>query len=101
MTLLARFRMTDSANGVSGTDRATTTDFDFAVPVTCQGTALPTVGSTCSADTSANAVVAGSVSGGSDAIVQVFRIRLDDAGLDGIPGNGDDQLAEQQGVFVP
>jgi hypothetical protein len=101
MTLLARFRMTDSANGASGTDRATTIDFDFAVPVDCQGTALPTVGSTCSTNTSANAVVAGSASEGSDAIVQVFRIRLNDAGVDGIRGNGDDTLFEQQGVFVP
>jgi hypothetical protein len=101
MTLLARFRMTDSANGVSGTDRGTTTDFDFAVPVVCQGTALPTVGSTCAANTSANAVVPGSATEGSNAIVQVFRIRLNDAGVDGISGNVDDQFFEQQGVFVP
>ena len=59
MTLYARFRFTDLSNGGSGSDPGTATDFDFAVPVDCAATPSGSVGSTCSANTSADAVTPG------------------------------------------
>jgi hypothetical protein len=59
------------------------------------------VGSSCAADTSADALMPGAIKEGADANVQVFRLRLTDSGPNGVRGDSDDQLFEQQGIFVP
>jgi hypothetical protein len=38
---------------------------------------------------------------GKQAVVSVYRVRLNDSGADGIRGNGDDQNFAQQGLFKP
>ena len=43
----------------------------------------------------------GSVSAGRRAIVQLFRVKATDSGPDGVLGNADDKLFEQQGIFSP
>jgi hypothetical protein len=96
----ARFRITDRANGFGGVS-ATTTDLQFAVPLDCQPSGSPTVGSTCATTTSADAVMPGFAEEGRAAIIQQFRIQVYDAGQDGVPQNADDRLLAQQGVFVP
>lgn len=100
VTYTARLRITDSNNGALATDPGTTTDLDFPVPVNCTTTVGPE-GSSCAVNTTANAVSPGAVKEGKDMVVQIFRARLSDAGTDGILGNSDDKLFEQQGLFVP
>jgi hypothetical protein len=100
VTYNARLRVTDSNNGALSTDPGTTTDLDFPVPVNCTTTVGPE-GSACAVNTTANAVSPGAVKEGKDMVVQVFRSRLSDAGPDGVIGNVDDKLFEQQGFFVP
>jgi hypothetical protein len=100
LTYNARLRITDSNNGAFPVDPATSTDLDFPVPVDCT-TTVGTDGSTCTANTSANAVSPGTVIEGRDMIIQVFRARLSDAGPNGIQGDSDDKLFETQGFFVP
>jgi hypothetical protein len=100
MTLLTRLRITDMASGASGTDPATTTDTDFAVPVSCAPTAGP-AGSDCSVHTSADALTPGTVGEGRRSVLQAFRLRVNDSGPNGVRADGDDRLFEQQGVFIP
>jgi plastocyanin len=100
-TLTEKLRLTDSLNGASLTDPATTTDFDFPVPADCAPTADPTVGSACSVSTSADAVTPGTIKEGRDMIMQVFRARLNDSGTNGTRADADDRVFAQQGIFVP
>jgi Tol biopolymer transport system component len=101
MTLTARVRITDLLNGTSETSPGTVTDLDLAAPVDCAGTASPAVGATCTANTSADAVIPGIVKEGKSAVVQIFRLRLIDSGPDGVRGNSDDRLFATQGLFNP
>jgi hypothetical protein len=34
-------------------------------------------------------------------VVQVFRVRVNDSGADGVRGNADDVLFAQQGIYIP
>jgi WD40 repeat protein len=103
LTLVARLRMTDARNGPSQTDSATATEIDFSAPVACFPTASTTIGSTCSANTSADALMPGAFTGGGQAVLQLFRVRVDDSGPNNVyeGGAGDDRLLLQQGIFSP
>lgn len=94
-----RLRITDSANGYGG-GAATATDLDFGYFVDCTPTA-GAEGSSCTASTSANAVVPGSIVEQKSTVIQVFRVRLYDSGPNALIGDGDDRLFAHQGVFVP
>jgi hypothetical protein len=100
-TLITRLRFTDRANGGSGSDPATSTDLDFSVPVVCTATVDTAVGSTCDLDTTADAVMAGLIKENKATVLQTFRFRLNDAGVNGIRGDSDDKIFSTQGVFVP
>ena len=100
MTAVTRLRFTDKANGYGGLP-ATATEYDFRVPIDCASTSDPSVGSSCSASTTANALVPGLVQEQRQTIVQAFRVRVDDAGNNGVPGDSDDRIFATQGVFVP
>jgi hypothetical protein len=101
MTLTPRFRATDIANGPSQADSATSVDQSFAVPVNCASTPDPAVGATCAASTTADALTPGSIKEGKQAVLQLFRVRLDDSGPNGVRGDSDDRLFAQQGFYVP
>jgi len=107
MTSVFRLRITDLQNcgpaPCTGpyTDAGTTTDLDFSIPVGCTTTSNPSIGATCGANTTANAIVAGSVRGSRRSVLQVFRVRVNDAGVNGVQGDGDDVLFAQQGIFIP
>jgi hypothetical protein len=101
MTLAQRFRITDLSNGSSQNDPATTTDFDFRVPVSCSSMPDPAVGSTCSVNTSADSISPDTIRESRRAVFQIFRLRVEDAGEDGVPGNADDKIFAHQGIFVP
>jgi Tol biopolymer transport system component len=100
LTAVTRLRLTDKANGYGGLP-ATATEYDFKVPIDCSSTPDPTVGSTCSANTTANTLVPGLIQEQRQAIVQAFRVRIDDSGANGVRGDSDDRIFATQGVFVP
>jgi len=88
-------RITDHFNAASGgdplTDSATVEDTPFKFDVPCTATSEDS-GSTCMVDTSANALVPGSVRDGDRAVWELGAVGLYDA------GGG---LFATQGVFVP
>jgi hypothetical protein len=100
LTLVAKWRITDLRNGTTGTGAGTAADLDFSVPVNCTATA-GTEGANCIAGTSADALTPGSILEGKATVVSTFRLRVNDAGADGVRGNADDRLFLQQGYYVP
>src|SRR5438132_634841 len=80
---------------------ATATEYDFKVPIDCSSTVDPSIGSTCSANTTANALVPGLIQEQRQTVVQAFRVRIDDSGANGVRGDSDDRIFMTQGVFVP
>jgi hypothetical protein len=104
----ATIRITDNFNNDPGpppgpfTDHATVVDIPFPVPATCANTGNTNVGGLCSANTSANATVAGAVKDGKRAVVEVGQISITDGGPDGLNGTAaGNTLAFIQGIFIP
>jgi hypothetical protein len=94
-------QLTDKDNTPSP-GAATTQKFPFEVTGTCVPTDDTTVGSVCSASTSANALVAGTVKGGFRAIWQFDQVNVFDGGADELAvTSSDNTLFATQGVFVP
>jgi len=100
VTLVYRLRVSDSDNGSSQTDPATVSDVDFQVPANCAPVPGPQ-GATCDVSTSADAVLPGVIKEGKDMVLQTFRVRVTDAGLNGTPGDSDDRSFAMQGIYVP
>lgn len=101
LSLVLRLRITDSQNEPSLRDPGTTTDLDFSVPVDCVATPAAGQGSDCDVNTTADAVNPGVITEGATSVVSAFRVRVVDSGTNGLPGDGDDRLFAQQGVFSP
>jgi hypothetical protein len=100
-TLVTRLRLTDRANGASGADPGTATDFDLSVPFACTPTADPALGSACALDTSLDAVTPGAIKENKASVVQIFRLRLNDSGPNGVRGDSDDRLFASEGIYIP
>ena len=100
VSLVSKLRITDFLNGPQLIDQATASDLDFPVPIECTPTADPSVGSSCNVATSANATVFGSIQSGAATMMQMFRVRLNDSGSNGVLGDGDDRAFSQQGLYV-
>jgi len=98
MTEIATIRMTDS---YSSDGPATVADFAFAIPMDCVTTADTTIGSTCSVNTTMNAITPGAVKNGKGAVLELKELQVYDQGADGIRGNGDDKVFEAQGFLEP
>src|SRR5439155_14800697 len=86
-TLVSKLRITDYANTTPGALCApttscpgTVTDSEFPIPVTCVPTADPTLGSSCTGASSADAVVPGSILEYRAMHMETFRVRVNDAG---------------------
>jgi Tol biopolymer transport system component len=108
MTMAARLRITDKRScappGCTGPyyRPATTADFDISVPLSCVDTVPVAIGATCSVNTSADAVTAGAaIKESRQTVINLFRIRVIDAGVDLITGNADDKLFAMEGAFIP
>jgi hypothetical protein len=100
----ATIRISDHWNAVAaggGPDAATVVDIPFPVPATCANTASTAEGGLCTANTSANAVVPGSVKDAKRAIVEVGQITITDGGPDGQNATTPNTLFEVQGIFIP
>jgi hypothetical protein len=97
----ATIRISDHYNGPSLTEAATVVDIPFPVGATCAISGATNVGSTCTANTSANAVVPGSVKDTQRAVVEVGQLQISDGGADGVTSTADNTLFEVQGIFIP
>ena len=100
----ATIRISDHWNAVApggGPDAATVIDIPFPVGATCANTASTAEGGLCTANTSANTVVPGSVKTGKRAIVEVGQITITDGGADGLNGTTPNTLFGVQGIFIP
>ena len=100
----ATIRISDHRNAVApggGPDAATVIDIPFPVGAACAATADTAIGGTCTANTSANTVVPGSVKTGKRAIVEVGQITITDGGPDGLNGTTPNTLFGVQGIFIP
>jgi Tol biopolymer transport system component len=103
-------RLTDKFNGAFNSEQATMQDFDLTMLLPCAETADPAIGSTCSATTTANALIPQGfprpspdfVTEGHRAIWQLGQISVWDGGDDGfIESTDDNTVLAVQGVFVP
>jgi Tol biopolymer transport system component len=101
VTLMTRWRITDNFNGLSGSDAATTSDFDYAVPIACAATPDPTLGSDCTLASSVDSQLPGAIKEGKHMLIPMFRARLNDAGADTVAGNADDRRFSMSGFYVP
>ena len=93
-------RITDKLSGAGGGVAATMEDTTIPVTMTCAQTAN-TIGSTCSAATSANALLPGSVHTGSRAIWELNQVQVFDGGPDGLASTSGNGLFAVPGVLVP
>jgi hypothetical protein len=100
VTLVTKLRLTDTSNG-GGSDPATVVDFNYPVGADCTETLDPEQGSACSVATSADSLMSGTITEGTHMVLQAHRIRVNDSGSNGVPGDGDDQVFAQQGIYIP
>jgi len=90
------------ADATTSNRAATMVDLVFPVQVDCLPTpASATLGSVCGANTTANALVPGSVIANKQAVVEVGEITALDSGSNGQRGDSDDQTFATQGIFLP
>ena len=96
-------RITDKVNGGSLTESGTLGDRTFAFTLPCSPTGgAANVGSTCSVQTGANAVVPGIVQSGKRAIWQMSQAEVLDGGPDGdVDTPTGNTVFARQGIFVP
>jgi hypothetical protein len=100
----ATIRITDHDNGSpgpGGTDPATVVDLPFPVDANCTATASTAIGGTCSANTTANAVVPGSVKDTKRGIVEISQLTIMDGGPDGVVATLPNTVFAKQGIFIP
>jgi Tol biopolymer transport system component len=115
MELPVPLRLTDRDNGAFNAEAATVTDFNVGVTgyinnplrveVPCVDTADPSVGSTCSATTTVDALFpfqSGPVKEGKRSVWELDQIAVYDGGEDGyVQSRDDNTVMAVQGVFVP
>ena len=78
----ATIRISDHYNGPGLNEAATVVDIPFPVNGQCANTALTNVGGTCTTNTTANAVVPGSVKDNQRGIVEVGQLFINDGGAE-------------------
>ena len=97
----AVLRITDGASG-AGAAPGTVEDFRYALPIQCIATADATIGSTCSATTTADALVPNTVQERERAVWALGQVVVMDGGADGLASTGAGNAPfARQGIFVP
>ena len=97
-------RITDRWSAVSsggGPDPSTVVDIPFPFPFACVATADTTVGSTCSSNTSMNAVVPLAIRDGKRSVFAWGQFVISDGGPDGSTSTTPNTNFMREGVFVP
>jgi len=97
----ATIRISDHYNGPGLNEAATVVDIPFPVNGTCANTAATNIGGTCSVNTTANAVVPGSVKDTQRGVVEIGQLSINDGGADGVVSTADNTLFSVQGIFIP
>jgi hypothetical protein len=95
------FRLTDHFNGPSVNEAATMFDVPFPVNAACTNTSDTSIGGRCTADTTLNAIVPGSIKDGQRMNMELGQIRVFDGGADGNPNSPESTLFAVEGTFVP
>ena len=95
----AMTRLTDRT-GSEG-DPATATDVRFPLTTPCTPTAASDVGSTCTLDTTLDALIPGAIVERQRTILQLGQVRVVDGGPDGDVATEPNTVFLRQGVFVP
>ncbi len=88
-------RVTDRVDGTS-----TISDISLAVEVPCAGTPAG-IGSTCSVDTTLDALNPGVIDEGARAVWQLSSVELLDGGPDGNTATPDNTVFARPGIFIP
>jgi Tol biopolymer transport system component len=96
-----QLRITDRQNGPAQGEEGTTEDLGLTFPANCVATSSTLDGATCSASTSANALVPGFATDGKRVVIAIDRVRVFDGGPDGDADTPDNSLFAVQGIFVP
>jgi hypothetical protein len=94
-------QITDRASGPGGDEPATVQPIDFRFAVPCATTPSPSVGSTCSVNTTADSLAPGTVKEGARTMWQLGQVQLYDGGADGVASTDPNTRFETEGVFVP
>jgi len=90
------------ASSTTSTRPATMIDILFPIPVDCIANPEAAVaGSNCGANTTANALVPGSVIKGKQAVVEIGEVQDLDSGPNGTRGDSDDERFAVQGIYLP
>jgi subtilisin family serine protease len=99
--LEARFtlRMTDRRGSPQEAQTIQDLPYEFTVP--CTTTASTTIGSTCSLNTTADALTSGIVTEGAREVWQLTQGQLADGGADGVASTDPNTIFAVQGIFVP
>jgi hypothetical protein len=97
----ATIRISDHYNGAGLNEAATVVDIPFPVNGTCANTVSTTVGGTCTTNTTANAVVPGSVKDNQRGVVEIGQLSINDGGADGQVSTADNTVFGVQGIFIP
>jgi hypothetical protein len=101
LELAMPLRITDRFSGAGGGVPATVSDTTFPVPFSCLQTSSAAVGSNCDVNTTANALLPGSVQTTRRTVWQIDRVELRDGGADGVAATAGNGVLATQGVFVP
>jgi hypothetical protein len=108
LVLTLSLRITDRASGFGGVS-ATISDSRLQAPLTCSDNPTPNHGASCSASTSADALIPGYVKESKRTVVSAQSVTLDDPGPNGTGygsscpptcGDGDELPYLEQGVFT-
>jgi hypothetical protein len=97
----ATIRISDHYIGPNLNEAATVQDIPFPVNATCVATTSTSIGGLCTANTSANAAVPGSVKDTQRAVVEIQQLQINDGGADGTVATPDNTLFGVQGIFIP
>ena len=97
----ATIRISDHYNGPGLNEAATVVDIPFPVNGQCANTAATNTGGLCTVNTTANAVVAGSVKDAQRGVIEISQLQITDGGPDGQVATPDNTLFEVQGIFIP
>ena len=94
-------RLTDRLNGSGLTESSTLSAVPFEFTVPCTATEATGIGSECSIDTTADAVVPGVIDEGARAVWQLGQVTVADGGPDGLAATEPNGTFAVQGIFVP
>jgi hypothetical protein len=94
-------RITDRFSGSAPQDPATVQQFTYKWAVPCTATTATNIGSNCNLDTTADALLPGSVTEGARNVWELGQVQVFDGGSDGVASTDPNTLFAVQGVLAP